>query len=216
MRDLQVAAKPLGAGDYYFEAHEKAVGIEVKWSIGDLTASIVPQGEKTGTRLGIEIRKLLNSCDYSILIVPSLRDRGDGKLEYDAGAPKNDRGWDYNAVKGILSDVMLYGVIVDEWDGDIAQRIAQWYFVTSHKGHDWIKQRGRPDFVTIDPTYTEAVWMLCAVYGWGPETSEAALKALGSVRAVVGASSKELQKSIRGVGPKMADRMVEVATTKYN
>jgi hypothetical protein len=211
---MVVAHKPLVGGDYMFTAHGKVVGLEVKWSIGDLSSSLVVKGEDTGTRLGIEVRKMLAMCDIPILIVPALRDRGDGKLQYDSGAPVNDRGWEYNAVKGILSDVALFGVIVDEWDGDIAGRIAQWYYVTSHKQHDWIRQRGRPDFVSLDPTYTQSVWALCAAYGWGPETAEEALKALGSVKAVMSADRKRLMK-VRGVGPILADSMLKVSGADF-
>lgn len=213
--EMKVANKPLAAGDYCWEAHEKLIGLEVKWSLGDLTSSLKKEGEKTGTRLGIEIRKLTSVCDIGILLIPPLRDRGDGKLQYDAGAPVTDIGWEYNAVKGILSSVALYGVIVDEWDGDIASRIAQWHFATCKREHEWIKQRGRPDFISLDPTYTEAVWMLCSVYGWGPETAREALDVYGTVRAVVNAPAKELQKRLHGVGPKLADRMEEVVGANY-
>lgn len=215
VREMEVSKKPLAAGDYMFMAHGRLIGIEVKWSIADLTQSMQQVGEKTGTRLGIEVRKLTTVCDIGILVVPPLRDRGDGKLQYDPGAPVNDRAWEYNSVKGIMSDCSLYGVIVDEWDGDIAQRIAQWYYVTCKESHDWIKQRGRPEFITLDPTYHEAVWMLCAAYGWGPEAAGAALKQYGSVRAVINAGAKELQKTVKGVGPIMASHLEDIVTTDF-
>jgi ERCC4-type nuclease len=210
--EMVVAKKPLAAGDYIWEAHDKLIGVEVKWSIGDLTSSLKVQGEKSGTRLGIEIRKLTSCCDIGILLIPPLKDRGDGKLEYDRGAPVTDMGWEYRAVKGILSSVALYGIIIEEWDGDIAERLATWHFATTKREHEWIKQRGRPDFVTIDPLLTESIWMLCSVYGWGPETAKEALEVFGSVRAVVNAGDKELQKRVKGVGSKLAEHFEEVVT----
>lgn len=213
--DMVVAKRPLAAGDYCWEAHERVIGVEMKWSLGDLTASLKVEGEKTGTRLGIEVRKLVECCDFSILIIPPLRDRGDGKLQYDRGAPVTDKGWEYNAVKGILSSVALYGVIIDEWDGDMASRLAQWYFTTTKREHEWIKQRGRPDFVSLDPTYTESIWMLCSVYGWGPETAKAALEVYGTVRAVVNAGEAELRKRVKGVGSIMSEHFETVVSTDW-
>lgn len=211
VKDMVVAKKPLAAGDYMFTAHEKVIGLEVKWSISDLTSSMVVKGEKTGTRLGIEVRKLVGTCDIPILITPPIRDRGDGML---VGDDERARGWQYNSVKGILADVALFGVLVDEWDGDIAQRIAQWYYVVSSKEHEWIKQRGRPEFISLDPVYTEAVWFICSAYGWGPEAAEKALAIFGSVRGVINQDPKTLQK-IPGVGPVMATHMHDVVTRDY-
>lgn len=213
--EMVVAKKPLAAGDYCWLAHDKLVGVEMKWSLGDLTSSLKKEGEKTGTRLGIEVRKLTDVCDIGILIIPPLRDRGDGKLKYDEGAPVNDMGWEYSAVKGILSSVALYGIIVDEWDGDLASRLAQWHFATTKREHAWIKQRGRPDFVSLDPTYSEAIWLLCSVYGWGPETAIEALSEFGTARAVVNAGPEALMKRVKGVGSKMAQHFEEVVATPY-
>lgn len=206
VRDLVTAPKPLPGGDYLFEAHGKVVVIEVKWSLADLFDSLQVRGEAGGPRLGVEVRKMLAYADVPIVLTPPIRDRGDGFALRDDGQVS---GWQYSSVKGILTDVALYGCIVDEWDGDIAQRIASYYYTLTKQEHNWIQQRGRPEFVSLDPLYTEAVWMLCSVYGWGPEAAQQALQTYGSVRGVVGATPKELQR-IRGVGPKMGAHFEEV------
>lgn len=207
---LQIARKPLAAGDYTFEAHQKLVGIEVKWSLSDLFESLKTVGEAGGPRLAVEVRKLVAVCDISFILCPPLRARGDGKLYRDDGEVS---GWDYNSVKGILTDCQLAGVFVDEWDGDIAQRLAQLYFTISKEEHGWIKQRGRPDFVHLDPRYNEAVWSLCAADGIGPVTAEALLDGR-SVTDVANMTLKELQ-TVRGVGPKTAKSLHDMLTRKW-
>ena len=195
---MRTARKPLQA-DYVFAAHGKVVAVEVKWSVSDLLASLQVVGENSGPRLAVEARKMLAFADIPILLIPSLKERGDGKVEME------DRvsGWQYLSVKGILADVALYGCIVDEWCGDIARRLAQWYYTLTAPGHEWIRQRGRPEFITLDPAYGTAVWALCAFDGIGPVGAEALLEAFKSVAAVAGQSVKDLQK-VKGIGPRTA------------
>lgn len=185
--------------------------MEVKWSTGDLLSSLQTIGEAGGPRLAVEVKKMASVADIPILIIPQLRQRGDGKVLRDDGQPS---GWQYNAVKGILTDVQLLGVMVDEWADDIDVRIAQLFYVISHEEHGWIRQRGRSEFVSLDPVYSEAVWALASVEGWGPVTAEAALEemdCLANVIHVAAERPKELL-AIKGVGPKLADRLHEVVT----
>jgi len=196
---MRTARKPLQA-DYVFAAHGKVVAVEVKWSVSDLLASLQPVGEAGGPRLGVEVRKLLEFADVPILLVPPIRCRGDGKVFL-----YEDRvsGWEYASVKGILADVALYGCIVDEWDGDIARRLAQWYYTMTAEGHNWIRQRGRPPFIALDHLYKEAVWSLCSFQGIGPMSAEALLETFGSVAGVAKQSVTALQK-VKGIGPRTA------------
>lgn len=202
--DLQVSRKPLPAGDYCFDANGLLIGIEVKWSMSDLLDSLQVRGENGGPRLQVEVRKLIQVCDMAFLVTPPIRSRGDGKVLRDDGQVS---GWEYNSVKGILTDCQMAGVLVDEWEGDIAQRIAQLYYVISQKEHGWIKQRGRPEFVSLNPNYTHAVWALCAFDHWGPVTAQEALKGR-SVADLAAMSEKNLTK-IAGVGPKGAKALYE-------
>lgn len=213
---LQVAPKPLSAGDYTFDAHGKTVGIEVKWSLGDLLDSLKVQGESTGTRLGIEVRKLVAQTDIPILLIPPLRARGDGMLlrEYSNTSGSEVTGWEYSSVKGILTDVALCGVIIDEWDGDMPQRLAQLYFVMSKQEHGWLAQRGRPEFITLDPTYRQAVWSLCSADKVGPETSKLLLAEFGDLRTVMNQDEKALQR-VKGVGPIVAKSIIKMATERF-
>lgn len=208
--EFTVSKKPLLAGDYMFEAHSKTVGIEVKWSLSDLLDSLKTVGENSGPRLAVEVKKLHELVDIAFLIIPPLRARGDGKVYRDDGQVS---GWEYNSVKGILTDCQMAGVLVDEWDGDIAQRIAQLYYVISHKEHGWIQQRGRPDFASIDPQYTRAVWALCSFDRIGPVTAEALLVGR-SVADVTHMSLKELL-AVEGIGPKTAQSLLEEMTRKF-
>lgn len=196
--EFKVAKKPLVA-DYFFAGNDKTVGIEVKWSVSDLLGSLQVQGEAGGPRLAVEMRKLITQVDIPILLVPSLKMRGDGK----AIAEGHETGWQYTSVKGILFDLQLYGCIVDEWDGDIASRIAQIYYAVRAEGHNWIRQLGRPDFISLDPTYTAAVWALASFPGVGPVSAQALLTKFGSIEGVVKADLKKLT-TVKGIGPKVA------------
>lgn len=204
LKGLVVSKKPLPA-DYVIAGNGKLVAIEVKWSIGDLLSSLGQVGEHGGPRLAVQGRRMLQFADISILLIPQLRDRGDGKVMLGKDRAS---GWDYLSVKGILSDLALYGIIVDEWDGDLARRLAQWYYALTSEGHSWIRQLGRPDFVSLDPLYREAVWCLCSFRGIGPKAAEGLLRDLGSVRAVAEAEIGQLQ-STPGIGPKMAKALRE-------
>jgi len=187
--EFKISKKPLPAGDYQFDANGKLVGIEVKWGIGDLLDSLQVQGEAGGPRLAVEMRKLLAVTDIPILIIPSIQMRGDGFVLNNG----YKTGWQYSSVKGILADIQFYGCIVDEWAGDIAIRLAQYYYSLRAPGHDWIRQMGRPEFMTLDPQYTRTVWALCAFDGVGPMGAEALLKDLGSIEGVVKATPAQLQ-----------------------
>lgn len=208
--DMRVAPKPLPAGDYLFSAHGRIVGIEVKWSLSDLFDSLKVLGENGGPRLQVEVRKLLSVCDLAFLLVPPLRGRGDGKLYRNDGEVS---GWEYNSVKGILTDIQIAGVMVDEWDGDIAQRVAQLYYVISAQEHGWMQQLGRPDFLSLDPNWTQAVWALCAFDGVGPVTAEALLGGR-SVTDVACMTLKDLQK-VPHVGPKTAKSLYDGLHRRY-
>jgi hypothetical protein len=201
--EFQIATKPLVA-DYFFAGNGKTVGIEVKWSVSDLLGSLQVQGEAGGPRLAVEMKKLLVQVDIPILLIPSIQMRGDGKVLYEGRVS----GWSYPSVKGILFDLHLYGCIIDEWDGDIASRIAQIYYAVRSEGHDWIRQLGRPDFVSLDPTYTAAVWALSSYPGVGPVAAQKLLARFKSVEGVVQADLKSLT-TVKGIGPKVAKVVYE-------
>lgn len=212
--DFTISKKPLPAGDYMFDANGKMVGIEVKWSIGDLLSSLQVQGEAGGPRLAVEVRKLLAVVDIPILIIPTLEMRGDGFICADYGA-RDKTGWQYSSVKGILSDIQLYGCILDEWAGDIASRLAQWYYSLKQPGHAWIRQLGRPQFTALDTQYEHAVWALCAFTHVGPVAAERLLKEFGSVAGVMQQDLQTLQR-VQGIGPKVAKAMYDEGHCGWN
>lgn len=208
--NLRVADKPLPA-DYVITGNGRLVAVEIKWSVSDLLSSLPKIGEHGGPRLAVQARKMLSFADFPILLIPQLRQRGDGKVLMGFGGTGHEEkasGWEYLQVKGILADLALYGIIVDEWDGDLARRLAQWYYALTSKGHGWIKQLGRPNFVALDSTYREAVWCLCSFRGIGPRAAEELLRTFGSVARVAELELEHLQ-SIKGFGPKTAGALYE-------
>jgi len=212
IKDSEVSKKPLPAGDYWWDAHQKLVIVEMKWSLGDLLASFQVEGESGGPRLAVEVRKMLDLADIPILLLPTLHRRGDGGIE---GAYSD---WQYASAKGILADVALYGVIVDEWDGYLEERLASWYFTLQKEKHSWIRQRGRPVFLPIDVVHPHDVWALCAYEGIGPELAKALLWELGSVEDVLKAARlgpKNLM-GVKGLGPKKAQALHEAACRRWD
>lgn len=204
--DMVITKKPLPGGDYSFEAHGKVVAIEVKWSTSDLLDSLKSTGgENSGPRLAVELRKMLGYADIPWLITAPLRSRGDGLIMRDDGEPT---GWRYTSVKGILADCALYGCVIEEWDGDISERIAQLYYTISKKEHGWIQQRGRPNFISLDPLLPQVVWALAAFDGVGADRAQAIVEKGWSVMDVGSKSLKELQQ-VEGIGPKTAKSLLE-------
>lgn len=186
------------------------VAIEVKWGLGDLLQSFGVVGEHAGPRLAVEVNKMLEVCDVPILIVPTLKDRGDGVIADSYSQ------WRYASAKGILSSIALYGVLVDEWDGDIAQRIAQWWWVMQKEEHDWAKQGGRPRFIALDKTYVAAVWTLCSARGVGPETAKKLLGRLGTVGKVMEMAGKSPESLVQfGANKKAAGSLFDLVTKKW-
>lgn len=211
VKEFSIVKKPLTAGDYMFDAHNKLVGIEVKWGLGDLLSSFQVVGEAGGPRLAVEVRKMLDVYDIPILVLPTLRRHGSGGIE---GAYSD---WRYDSAKGILADIQLYGVIVDEWDGHIEDRIAHWYYTLQKEEHGWIKSLGRPDFLTLDLNYREDVWMLSAIQDVGPATAELLLAEFGSVEDVLRIARMEplTLQNVRGVGPATMGRLHEASKRRY-
>ena len=188
-----MSSYPLRGGDYWLSAHGQIIAFEMKWSLGDLLASFGVVGEHAGPRLVVEVNKMLETADVAIVMIPALRDRGDGVID---GAYSE---WRYSSAKGILSTLSLYGVIVDEWDGDLAVRLGQWYYNIQKGEHHWAKQGGRPRVVTIDKRYAEAIWCLCSARGVGPEQAKRLLGQYGNVYEVLSAVKRDQGAVIRKV-----------------
>ena len=160
--------------DFMWFAHGKRLGVELKVA-GDLLGSL---GGKKGSRLGGQVRKMLEQLDFSLLLwcARTEMDKATGKLWMNG----QETNWDYRSVMGMLADLMMLGISVEVWDGPVDERVAAWVVNTSKANHSWLRNRTRPEEVwSLDPAYSNGVWALCAHDGIGPETAEAMLRKWG-------------------------------------
>ena len=114
-------------------------------------------------------------------------------------------------------------------ENDAAREIVRLVTTLSKDEHKWLKQRTRPEVLTLDGAYRNAVWSLAAFDGIGPETAEAMLKKCGSVEMVIQSAThygsvtpeniselaKEFAAGIEGLGPKRAQRFIEEVTQQW-
>lgn len=166
--------------DFMWFAHGKKLGIELKVA-GDLLGSL---GGKKGSRLGGQVRKMLEQLDFSLLLwcARTEMDKATGKLWMNG----QETNWDYRSVMGMLADLMMLGMAVEVWDGPVDERVAAWVVNTCKEDHSWLRNRTRPEEVwSLDPAYSNGVWALCAHDGIGPEVAQEMLKKWGPAVSMV-------------------------------
>jgi len=175
-------------GDYAFYPHGLTVLIERK-TITDLLSSI------SSKRLVAQAHGLVENSDIAFLLREGAFQRGvGGNLEfYYPKHPKArkdgwvESGWDWNSFNGIMLDLQMMGIRMLDCPvmGSVPEELARLVMSLSKDEHKWIKERTRPEVVTIDKQYRNAVWSLCAFDGIGPEIAEGLLKSFGSVAALM-------------------------------
>ena len=177
----------LDAGDYAFYPHGLVVLIERK-TISDLLGSL------SSRRMVEQARRMVSQADRSfILREGEFRRLPSGHVGYwsptDPRARDNwvESGWSWDSFTGMMIDLQLLGIdFIDcpVW-GSYAAEIARVVTNVSKDDHKWLRERGRPEVSTIDSTYRDSVWSLCAHTGIGPEYAQGLLAELGTEYNVV-------------------------------
>lgn len=221
---LQPAVSRLKYGDYQFFPHGLTALIELK-SVSDLL------GAMTSKRLVAQAHGIAETADLAFIMVRGRYTEEAGRVTYYA--PKRPQtgkdgwvlsGWNWDSFQAIKADIMLLGVDFIDCpnENDAAREIVRLVTTLGKDEHKWLKQRTRPEVLTLDTAYKNAVWSLAAFDGIGPETAEAMLKAYGSVANVVMQATMDTQyekpefaKHVDGLGPKRAQRFIEEVTQQW-
>ncbi|KKN55486.1 hypothetical protein LCGC14_0581610 [marine sediment metagenome] len=218
---LQAVVSRLQYGDYAFFAHGLTVLIELS-TVSDLL------GKLTSKRLVAQAHGLANTGDIAFIMVRGRYTEDAGQVAYQA--PKHPQadsngwvrsGWNWDSFQAIKADVMLLGIDFIDCPnaGDAAREIARLAVNLSKSEHKWLRQRTRPEVLTLDGEYKNAVWSLCAFDGIGPETATAMLEEYGSVLGIYIAATtlpaKDFCRTVDGLGPKRVKAFVEEITKKW-
>lgn len=204
--DIKVSLTPANKlpCDFVWFANGLKCGIELKVG-SDLLGTIAEK------RLGSQVQGMLKELDFSLLLWTGKVQhiRANGKVSVN----NQTTNWDYRAVMGILGDLHMLGMAVEQWDGDPVERVAAWYLNSQKEGKaQWLKQRSRPnvDHIAYTP-YANAVHALSAFPSIGPVMAEVLLKQYGSVSKVVNAfvrgKPETVAEGIKGMGAKTARRL---------
>jgi ERCC4-type nuclease len=204
--------------------------IELK-SVSDLLGSM------RSKRLVAQAHGIAETADLAFIMVRGRYTEAGGVVTYQApGHPQADSdgwvrsGWNWDAFQAIKTDITLLGVDFIDCpnENDAAREIVRLVTTLSKDEHKWLKQRTRPEVLTLDKAYENAVWSLAAFDGIGPDTAEAMLKAYGSVAAIVNVayvysashgyveSAKQMARKVDGLGPKRAQRFIEEVTQQWS
>lgn len=184
LRDLGLDASVtrLDCGDYLFYSRGRRVLVERK-TVSNLLGSLKGQ-------LSEQAQRMLNSADISVLLVTGeFRRDPDGYLSFRTNGMWMKSGWPYASVMSILIELQLAGLIVVYWApmSDHAKALSQLVPAFDREDFSFLRTRQRPE-----PTYSDAVWALCALPGLGPKSAAALLETFGSLYAVACASVEEL------------------------
>lgn len=236
---VQPVVSRLKYGDYMCYPHGLTMLIELK-SVSDLLGSM------RSKRLVAQAHGIAETADLAFIMVRGRYTEGGGVVTYQApGHPQADSdgwvrsGWNWDSFQAIKADIMLLGVDFIDCpnENDAAREIVRLVTTLGKDEHKWLKQRTRPEVLTLDKAYENAVWSLAAFDGIGPDTAEAMLRKCGSVADVIyaathygsitqkdnndawedylGDQAKEFAKDIDGLGPKRAQRFIEEVTQQW-
>ena len=206
---VTVLPAQLDAGDYCFFAHEMKIGIERKTS-GDFLNSL-----RDG-RMVAQSHKLLDTYDAAILLREGGLTRGvTGEVLYE-GSKKGEwleSGWAWDSVSGMSLDLMFMGIMFHHcMMGDAAREIVRIVGSLSKDEHKWIRERTRPNVMTIDRQYKDPIWSLAAWTGLGVVWAEALMNRFVSFDKVITAPLQQLC-DVTSEGKKLGAKR---ATKLYN
>ena len=216
---VQSVSSHLKYGDYLSYPQGLTMLIELK-SVSDLLGSM------SSKRLVAQAHGIAETADLAFIMIRGRYTENGGVVTFQA--PKHPQadsdgwvrsGWNWDAFQAIKADIMLLGVDFIDCpnENDAAREIVRLVTTLSKDEHKWLKQRTRPEVMTLDGAYKNAVWSLSAFDGIGPETAEAMLKAYGSVAEVIGAaiSPQGFVHKVDGLGPKRAQKFIEEVTQQW-
>lgn len=179
---LDASMTRLDSGDYLFYSRGRRVLVERK-TVSNLLGSLKGQ-------LSEQAQRMLKDADVSVLlVVGEFRRDPDGYLSFRTNGMWMKSGWLYASVMSILIELQLAGLIVVYWApvSDYAKALLQLMSAFDREEFAFLRMRQRPE-----PTYSDAVWALCALPGLGPRSAAALLEEFGSLYAVACASVEDL------------------------
>ena len=202
------------AGDYGFFPHGLKVLIERK-TIDDLLSSI------SSKRLVAQAHKTIEQSDVAILLIEGEYHRSlAGYVEHERKKEIVTSGWAWDSFTGILLDLKWMGFIVHEcYAGEAPREIARLVGSLCKDEHKWIRERERPNVISIDKQWRDTVWSLCAFDGVGTEWAESLLRRFGSYWNVVTAPVHEIATVKNKAGQsfgKRAEKLVEEWTRTWH
>ena len=217
---LNVGVGRLDAGDFSFFPHGMNVGIE-RSTISDLL------GKLASGRILNQAHKMVASYDVPILLREGPFRKGRSQhLEYhDPRHPDADRegwirtGWAWSSFQGMMFDLKLLGLLF--WDcydlGGAAYDIATLVDSLSQDEHKWLRSRTRPNVITADKQYRNAVWAVSAFDGFGPDTATDLLRSHGCFAEVIelARNAPVVLTETSGFGKKRAEKLNEEVTRRY-
>lgn len=207
----------LSSGDYMFMPHGQCHRIERK-TISNLLQSMADK------QLVDQAHRLITESDRAWILREGRYDMApSGELIYfNPRHPKANldgwvtSGWDYGSFDGIMLDLQLLGLgFIDCLVlGDYPRTIARFVSNVSKENHSWLRDRQRPDIMTLDKQYRNAIWSLCAFDGVGPEIAAALLDRYGSLHSVVCAVSHKPIEEVSATkvgarGSRLGDKVVK-------
>lgn len=224
---LQVSVSRLDYGDYRWFPHGLTVALELN-SVSDMLNKLKSK------RLVAQVQGLASVADLSFVMIRGRYDEDNGQVAYKApthpGADSRGwvrSGWGWDSFQAIKTDIMLLGIHFIDCpnEGDAAREISRLVTNLSKDTHKWLRERTRPEVLTLDGQYRNSVWALSAFSGIGPETAEAMLKGEDSSVASLVARAKQVAngklslesfcKDVDGLGPKRAKKFIEEVTQSW-
>lgn len=183
----------LEAGDYCFYAHGLTCLVERK------TASNLLQS-LSDKQMVLQAHKLVDSGSVAFLLREGWINRGPGGqvVYFSPRDPRADSagwvvsGWSWDSFQGMMIDLQMMGIrIVDCALGEYVTEIVRLAINLAKDEHRWIKDRQRPEVVTLDKQWRNDVWSLAAHDHIGVDSAEALLREFGSEYNVVRAAVED-------------------------
>lgn len=214
---LTVVTDALPAGDFCFFPHGLRVVIERKTTSDLMNSLKPPSGERGGSsRMVAQCHKMIEFADAAILLVEGqYRPTASGMVEIEQKDGWRETGWGWDSFQSILLDITWMGIMkhqcpINQSPREVARVVAS----LCKDEHRWIRQRERPNVMTIDRQYRNPVWALAAFDKVGVDWADSLLKTCGTFEEVVISSVDRLSEIKRG-GKKFGKKRAEVLVAQW-